>query len=121
MEITQPRDQPRAGKGRGSGQGQLLAIARRLQGIDAALQVGQALVHLQVQTLAGFAEPDTLAAALEQQQAEVRLQAFDLVRHRRRGDRQFVAGSLEAAQAGRRFEGAQGSQGQFGEHGAQAN
>ncbi|MNH15420.1 hypothetical protein D3C79_750330 [compost metagenome] len=121
MEVAQARDQPQAGKGGGGGQGQLLAIARWLQLAEAALQVGQPLMHLAIQALTGFAEHHPLGAALKQQQAKVRFQALDLVRDGCRGHRQFVAGSLEAAQTSRRFEGAQGRQGQFGEHGAQAN
>ncbi|MNF58646.1 hypothetical protein D3C84_402130 [compost metagenome] len=66
MEVAQARDQPQAGKGGGGGQGQLLAIARWLQLAEAALQVGQPLMHLAIQAFTGFAEHHPLGTALKQ-------------------------------------------------------
>jgi hypothetical protein len=103
-----PRQQPAVGKGgeRGQRQHAVGAFAadaggRLAEQVEAGREFGKI-----VATLLGEYEP--ARETLEQRCVEILLEPAHLLAHRRRGHTQLRRRRDEAAEAGRRFEGAQG-------------
>ena len=114
VKTLQPWHQPERRKGEVGSHLQHFPLAAPTGLGDAILHGLQALVHLFEQHLAGLGQLDTPVNAVEQPRAQLCLQPFDLLTHRRLRGAQLQCRSGKATQPCGSLEHAQCIQRQFG-------
>ncbi len=115
MKALQPWHQPERRKSEVGRYLQHLALASPADLSDAVIHGLQALMHLFEQHLASLGQLDAPVNAVEQARAQLSLQPFDLLAHRRLRGAQLQRRCSEATQPRSGLEHAQGIQRQIGE------